>query len=225
MLKNVLDRLIAAIALVVLTPVLLVVLLAVRMDSRGPGLFRQVRVGRNGRRFEILKFRTMVNGADRMAANVSPTGDPRVTRVGGFLRRWYLDELPQLINVLKGDMSLVGPRPETPEYAALYTADEHRVLTVRPGLVGPSTLGFMDEAERLAMADDPADHYATVLLHERVRLDLDYLDRRSLPYDLALLFRQAWAIVARRPTTEDNEPQPEHEHVGVRVAGRREGSS
>jgi lipopolysaccharide/colanic/teichoic acid biosynthesis glycosyltransferase len=154
-----------------------------------------VRVGRHGRRFEVYKFRTMVDGADRLAANVSPDGDPRVTRVGRVLRAWYLDELPQLLNVLKGDMNLVGPRPETPEYVALYTPAERRVLEVKPGLAGPSTLGFMDEADRLAGVEDPAAHYASVLVHERVRLDLEYLERRSLGYDIGLLFRQVAAIL------------------------------
>jgi len=192
---NLFDRLVALVALVVLSPVLLVIAACVRLGSRGPVVFRQVRVGQHGRPFEVLKFRTMVVGADRMSANISPDGDPRVTPVGGFLRRWYLDELPQLVNVLRGDMCLVGPRPETPEYVALYTPEERRVLSVRPGLAGPSTLGFMDEASRLAEADDPTTHYRDVLLHERVRLDLQYLERRSLVYDLRLLLRQVLAIV------------------------------
>jgi lipopolysaccharide/colanic/teichoic acid biosynthesis glycosyltransferase len=198
MVKSAFDRLVAGFAIVLLSPVLLVIALVVRVDSPGPGLFRQVRIGRNGRRFHIYKFRTMINGAHRIAANVSPEGDPRITRVGRVLRDWYLDELPQLFNVVKGDMSLVGPRPETPEYVSLYTTEERRVLKVRPGLVGPSTLGFMDESERLADVPDPADYYATVLVHERVRTDLRYLTERSLLYDVRLLCRQMIAIVRRR---------------------------
>lgn len=193
--RAVFDRVVAGLALVVLSPVLLVIGLAVRLSSAGPVFFRQVRIGQHERPFEVYKFRTMVVGADRLSANVSPDGDPRITRVGGFLRSWYLDELPQLLNVVKGDMSLVGPRPETPEYVEKYSPVERRIFSVKPGLAGPSTLGFMDEAERLAEADDPAMHYETVLLHERVRLDLDYLERRSLAYDLGLLVRQALAIL------------------------------
>jgi lipopolysaccharide/colanic/teichoic acid biosynthesis glycosyltransferase len=188
------DRAVALVTLVVLSPLLLVIAVAVRLDSHGPLLFRQVRVGLDGETFEILKFRTMVDGADRMSVNVSAAGDPRVTPVGRFLRRWYLDELPQLLNVLKGDMSLVGPRPETPEYVALYTPEERRVLQVRPGLAGPSTLAHMDEAERLASVENAAEHYRNVLLHERVQMDITYLGRKSIVYDVALLLRQVVAI-------------------------------
>jgi lipopolysaccharide/colanic/teichoic acid biosynthesis glycosyltransferase len=226
MLKSAFDRFVAGSAIVLLSPVLLVIALLVRMDSPGPGLFRQVRIGRNGRSFRIYKFRTMIDGAHRIAQNISPDGDPRITRVGRVLRDWYLDELPQLFNVVKGDMSLVGPRPETPEYVDLYTSEERRVLKVRPGLVGPSTLGFMDESERLADSPDPGRYYASVLLHERVRLDLDYLGHRSMRYDVALLVRQARAILSHRSRSESPSNGEEHENhpVRVRQAGRREGS-
>jgi lipopolysaccharide/colanic/teichoic acid biosynthesis glycosyltransferase len=189
------ERAVAALVLVLLSPVLAIIAAAVRMSSRGPVVFCQVRVGHRGRPFEIYKFRTMVAGADRVAANVSPAGDRRVTRVGRLLRASYLDELPQLVNVVKGDMSLVGPRPETPEFVALYDATERRVLEVRPGLVGPSTLAFMNEAARLAEAEDPEGFYRTTLVHERVRLDLGYLEKRSVASDLRLLVRQAAAIL------------------------------
>jgi lipopolysaccharide/colanic/teichoic acid biosynthesis glycosyltransferase len=192
---GVFDRTVALLTLVVLSPVMAVIAALVRLTSPGPVVFRQVRVGLDGRPFEILKFRTMADGAERMAANISPQGDPRVTPVGGFLRSWYLDELPQLVNVLRGDMRLVGPRPETPEYVALYTPSERRVLTVKPGLVGASTLAFMDEARLLAAAEDASTHYEGVLLHERVGLDLSYIERRSFGSDLQLLFRQAVAIL------------------------------
>ncbi|HET9997585.1 MAG TPA: sugar transferase, partial [Nocardioides sp.] len=136
------DRIVAVTALVLLSPVLVMIAAAVSLSSPGGVIYRQVRVGQGGLPFRILKFRTMVDGADRLAANISPAGDPRITPVGRVLRSSYLDELPQLVNVVRGDMRLVGPRPETPEYVALYTPDERRVLEVKPGLVGPSTVAF-----------------------------------------------------------------------------------
>lgn len=192
-----LDRIVALLALVMLSPLLALVAVLVRLSSPGPVIFRQTRVGLEGRPFTIFKFRTMVVGADRGEAHVSPDGDPRVTTLGRHLRSWYVDELPQLLNVLKGDMALVGPRPETPEHVALYSAEERRVLSVRPGLAGPSTLGFMDEASLLADVEDPVEHYRSVVLHQRVRLDLTCLERRSPGRDLRILCRQLVAIARR----------------------------
>lgn len=193
--KLVMDVTVAGLALLFLAPMLVCIAVLVRLDSRGPALYRQQRVGKDGRLFWILKFRSMVVDQDPGAVNVSAAGDPRVTRIGRYLREYYLDELPQLVNVVKGDMSLVGPRPETPEFVERYTPGERRVLAVRPGLVGPSTLGFMDEAERLAASPDPVACYEDVLMHERVQLDLQYLAVGSLRYDVALLSRQALAIL------------------------------
>jgi lipopolysaccharide/colanic/teichoic acid biosynthesis glycosyltransferase len=194
MMRTLFDRAVVLLALLVLSPVLLVTAILVRLSSPGPVIFRQVRVGRHGEHFSIYKFRTMYVAGDTGSGKISPAGDPRVTPVGRILRAWYVDELPQLFNVLKGDMALVGPRPETPEFVALYSPVERRVLSVRPGLAGPSTLGFMDEAERLAGFEDPLEHYRKVLIHERVRLDLGYLERRSFAYDVRLLVRQVVAI-------------------------------
>jgi lipopolysaccharide/colanic/teichoic acid biosynthesis glycosyltransferase len=191
------DMCASALALVVLLPLFIAVAVAVKVDSQGPVFYRQTRVGRRGRPFSIWKFRTMTRDADRIAANVSPVDDPRITRVGRVLRAWFIDELPQLINVLSGDMSLVGPRPETPEYVALYSADERRVLALKPGMAGPSTLAFMDEAELLSDTDDPESLYVDRILHERVHIDLQYLEESSLRYDVQLLARQAMAIMRR----------------------------
>ena len=192
--KRIFDVFVAAVVIALLSPLLLAIALAIRLSSPGPVLYRQERIGLHGRSFRILKFRSMVKNADRMAANVSPASDPRITRVGAFLRESYLDELPQLFNVLKGDMSLVGPRPETPEFVALYSPEERQVLTVRPGIAGPSTLAFMDEAHLLDQVDDPEAHYVVAVMHERVRLDREYLSRRSFAYDIRLLWRQLLAI-------------------------------
>jgi lipopolysaccharide/colanic/teichoic acid biosynthesis glycosyltransferase len=193
--KRVFDLIVASTALVLLLPVLLLIAAAVLVDSGSPVLFRQTRIGRGGRRFRILKVRTMVRNAEALSGNVTPQGDLRVTRCGRVLRRWYLDELPQLINVVRGDMSLVGPRPETPEFVELLGPDELRVLEVQPGLVGPSTVQFMDEARLLAGVEDPDEYYRTTLLHERTRADLSYLELQSFGYDLRLLVHQAALIL------------------------------
>ncbi|HSV41708.1 MAG TPA: sugar transferase [Nocardioidaceae bacterium] len=193
--QGALDRIVAAIALLGLAPVLAAIAVVVKVGSPGPVIFKQWRAGLDGKPFQILKFRTMVVGAEGLAANISPQGDVRVTRAGRFLRAWYLDELPQLVNVVRGDMRLVGPRPETPEFVAKYDDHERQVLDIKPGLVGASTLAFMDEAECLAATSDPLAHYEQVLLHERVRLDLDYQSRRTFGTDIGLLARQALLIL------------------------------
>jgi lipopolysaccharide/colanic/teichoic acid biosynthesis glycosyltransferase len=195
------DRVVSAIALIVLAPLMLAIAVWIKLASPGPILFRQVRIGKDARPFTLLKYRSMTPGADRLADNVTPRDDPRVTRVGRALRRWYLDELPQLMNVLRGDMSLVGPRPETPEFVAELLPHELKLLEVRPGLVGASTLAFMHEADLLAEAEDPLTYYRTTLLHERVRCDLEYLSRQSLRTDIAVLIRQAVAILSPRTRT------------------------
>jgi lipopolysaccharide/colanic/teichoic acid biosynthesis glycosyltransferase len=144
----------------------------------------------------MLKFRSMVVDAPTLGSNVSPAGDPRVTRIGALLRKTYLDEMPQLLNVLMGDMSLVGPRPETPEYVAMYSPQERRVLAARPGMAGPSTLASESEAEVLARSADPYRFYVDHLLHERVRVDLEYLDRQSIWCDLGVLLRTLLMVVS-----------------------------
>lgn len=183
----------SALALILLAPVLLVIAIAIILDTGLPVFYRQDRVGLHFHVFKILKFRSMHQNNGGSLITIS--GDPRVTGVGKILRITKLDELPQFWNVLLGDMSLVGPRPETPEFVALYDATERRVLEVRPGLVGPSTLAFMDEAAMLAEAEDAESFYRTFVVHERVRLDLGYLEERSVAFDLRLLLRQAAAIL------------------------------
>jgi len=196
--KRTLDIVVAFGALLVLLPLLAVISLAVAIDSRGPVFFTQERLGRNGCPFRIIKFRTMTAGRVP-SANVSPSGDPRTTRVGAYLRATFLDELPQLVNVLVGDMSLVGPRPETPEFVDLYSALERRTLCVRPGMTGPSTLAYsFEEANTLAGQADPLGYYVTTLLHDRARLDADYVDSWTFLGDLRLMARTVGALLARR---------------------------
>ncbi len=192
MAKRLFDLLVAGAALLLLSPLLLLVALIVRLDSPGPVLFRQQRVGRHGVPFRIHKFRTMVHGAAGMSLTVG--ADPRITRVGAFLRRTRLDELPQLIDVLQGTMSLVGPRPELPRYVAQYPAElRERVLAVRPGITDPSSLAFIDEAELLARAADPEREYVQVILPAKLKRAAEYAERASLASDLGVL----WATLRR----------------------------
>lgn len=191
-LRRVVDVALAGVALVLLAPVLAAVAIAVRLDGPGPVIFRQVRVGRDRQPFTILKFRSMVVGAATAGAAVAGAGDPRITAVGRWLRRSRLDELPQLVNVLRGEMTLFGPRAEVPEYVRHYTDEELLLLRVRPGLAGAGQLLFArSQADDLDRADDPERYYLEHQLHRKLALDLDYLRRRAVRADLALLVATA----------------------------------
>jgi lipopolysaccharide/colanic/teichoic acid biosynthesis glycosyltransferase len=199
MAKRAFDLLAAALGLALLSPLLAAIALAIRLDSPGPVLFRQQRVGRHGVPFRIHKFRTMVADAPARGPALTIGADARVTRVGRFLRARRLDELPQLIDVLKGDMSLVGPRPELPRYVALYPAAlRERVLAVRPGLTDPASMAFLDESERLARAADPEREYVEVLLPAKLQAAADYAERASLASDLRILLGTLRRLLAAR---------------------------
>ncbi len=194
MVQRMMDLVLAGMVALLLAPLMLGIALWIRLDSPGPVLFRQVRVGRHGRPFRIHKFRTMVHradtgnpsGADQTA--ITTASDPRITRAGRVLRRHKLDELPQLWDVLVGSMSLVGPRPEVPRYVALYPPGlRQHLLAVRPGLTDPASLAFADENERLARAVDSEREYVEVVLPAKLELSAAYLRRRSAWGDLRLL--------------------------------------
>jgi lipopolysaccharide/colanic/teichoic acid biosynthesis glycosyltransferase len=199
----VLDAAVATLLLAALAPALALIAVLVKVTSRGPVLFVQERVGRGGVPFRLLKFRTMASDAPRRGPALTVGGDPRITRIGRMLRRWKLDELPQLANVLRGDMSLVGPRPEVPCYVARYTAAQRRVLAVRPGITDPASLSYVDESQLLATFDDPERGYVDVVLPRKLSLSLAYLDHRTLRSDLALLARTATRLLLRRNTAQD----------------------
>lgn len=193
--KRTLDIVGAGAGLCVLGLPMAVIAVLVRLDSPGPSLFKQQRCGRRGRRFSVLKFRTMRASE---GAKVTVGKDPRITRLGRFLRRTKLDELPQLVNILKGDMSLVGPRPEVPEYVALYTPEmRETVLSVRPGITDPVSLMLIDESELLAKAEEPVAYYRDVLLPWKVSLQAEYVRTRSFGADLAVILRTILKVVRR----------------------------
>ena len=185
MIKRLFDIVCAALGLLLLLPVLLSIATWVRLDSPGPALFRQTRIGRFGKPFTIHKFRTM---RVEPGAAITVGTDPRITQAGAWLRASKLDELPQLWDVLRGAMSLVGPRPELPHYVALYPADlRDKVLAVRPGITDPASLAFSHEAELLAAASDPEREYREVILPAKLRLSADYAAVAGLATDLQLI--------------------------------------
>jgi lipopolysaccharide/colanic/teichoic acid biosynthesis glycosyltransferase len=187
--KRAFDLVVAALALAVLALPLLAVAALVRLTSPGPALFRQERVGRGGRLFRIWKLRTMVHAASARGPLVTSAGDARVTPLGRLLRRFKVDELPQLVNVLVGDMSFVGPRPEVPRYVARYSPDDRRVLAVRPGITDPASIHLRDEEALLGRFADRERAYVEVLLPLKLDLQLGYLARQTFVRDVAVILR------------------------------------
>ena len=196
--KRLFDLVVASTLLTLALPGVLLVALAIRLGDGGPVFFFQRRVGRGGAEFFIWKFRSMRVNADRLGPALTSAGDPRITRVGGLLRATKLDELPQLVNVLRGEMSLVGPRPEVPKYVALYDASQRRALDVRPGITDPASLRFFDESELLAQADDPHAAYIERIMPYKLRLNLAYLDRATVATDGVILLCTALRILRIR---------------------------
>lgn len=178
----------------VLSPLLVVIAVVIKAQDGGPVFYRAKRVGLHGRIFRLFKFRTMVMNADKIGAVITVKNDSRVTKIGRFLRRTKLDELPQLLNVLIGDMSLVGPRPEDPSYVALYTEEQKRILNVRPGITSAASLTYRNE-EQLLTGSDWETTYKTKVMPAKLAIDLDYLSRCTFLTDLELIFKTIKAMV------------------------------
>jgi lipopolysaccharide/colanic/teichoic acid biosynthesis glycosyltransferase len=199
MLKRAFDATAALLGLVLLSPLLLALALWVKLDSPGPVFFRQERVGRGGRLFRIHKFRTMVHEPGATGLPLTVGQDARITRAGQVLRRHKLDELPQLLDVLRGEMSLVGPRPEVPRYVAHYPSHlREKLLSVRPGLTDPASLAHLDEGERLGRSGDPERTYVEEILPAKLRQAEHYVDHASLALDLRVLWDTLRALTVRR---------------------------
>ena len=194
--KRLFDIVASCIWLVVLSPLLLAVAIWIKLDSKGPVFYRQVRVGRYNKDFRIFKFRSMRMGSDKGSLVTIGGRDPRVTRSGYFIRKYKLDELPQLLNVLLGDMSLVGPRPEVRHYVNYWTPEQMHVLDVRPGLTDPASIKFRNENDLLGAVEDPEAYYINVIMQEKIKLYLEYVENASFGYDLKLLFKTLKVIVA-----------------------------
>ncbi|MGV1098831.1 sugar transferase [Thiovibrio sp. JS02] len=194
--KRIFDVLLASFGMLILWPLFLVLAIWIRLDSPGPVFFRQVRVGRNGKEFRIFKFRTMVADADKNGMKITVYGDRRITRSGRWLRRYKLDELPQLFNVIKGEMSLVGPRPEVPEYIGHYPESAREViLSVPPGLTDFAAIEFRNENELLANCQDPRREYVEKILPIKIKYYLQYVAEQSLFLDFRLIVRTLLKII------------------------------
>lgn len=196
--RRAVDIVVAGAVLAIISPLMVLIAVGVRLTSQGPAFYRQARIGRQEEPFTMLKFRSMVSGADKAGPLVTARADPRVTRIGRLLRGTKLDELPQLINVLRGDMTLIGPRPEVPRFIRWYSAEELQILRVRPGLTGPGQIFYTQMQESAdPVVGDPELHYASRELHPKLAIDLAYLQRRSARSDLAIVLRTAWLVTGR----------------------------
>lgn len=196
--KRLFDILASGCGLLVLSPIFIIVAIWIKLDSPGPVFYRQTRVGRHNKDFRIFKFRSMRVGSDKGSLVTIGGRDPRVTRSGYFIRKFKIDELPQLINVFTGDMSLVGPRPEVRHYVNYWTPEQMRVLDVRPGITDPASIRFRNENELLEKARDPERYYIDVIMQEKIKLYLEYVEKSSFWYDIKLIFQTFKVIITER---------------------------
>lgn len=194
--KRIFDVVASGLGLLALSSLFLILAVWIKCDSAGPVFYRQVRVGRNNKDFKLFKFRSMRVGSDKKGLITVGGHDPRITRSGYFIRKYKLDELPQLINVFIGDMSLVGPRPEVRKYVDMYTAEQMHVLDVRPGITDMASIRYRNENELLEQADDPDKYYVEVVMQDKLRLNLEYVECHSFFFDIRLIFQTFWTIVS-----------------------------
>ncbi len=195
--KRLFDIVASGCGLLVLSPVFLILAIWIKLDSKGPVFYRQVRVGRNNKDFKLFKFRSMRVGADKKGLITVGGHDPRVTRSGYYIRKYKLDEFPQLINVFLGDMSLVGPRPEVRKYVDMYTPEQMHVLDVRPGITSLASIRYRNENDILAAAEDPDKCYIETVMPDKLTIDLEYVAKHSFFYDVKLIFMTFWEIVTK----------------------------
>lgn len=197
MLKRLFDIVASGCGLIVLSPLFIILAIWIKLDSEGPVFYKQLRVGRNNRDFLLYKFRSMRVGADKQGLITVGGRDSRITRSGYLIRKYKLDEFPQLINVFIGDMSLVGPRPEVRKYVDMYTPEQMQVLTVRPGITDLASIRYRNENELLEQAADPDSYYEQVIMQDKLRINLEYVANHSFWNDIKLIFRTFWEIVAK----------------------------
>lgn len=196
--KRLFDVFASGCGLLVLSPIFLIMAIWIKLDSEGSVFYRQVRVGRNNNDFRIFKFRSMRVGSDKGSLVTIGGRDPRITRSGYFIRKYKLDEFPQLINVFLGEMSLVSPRPEVRHYVNYWTEEQMHVLDVRPGITDPASIKFRNENELMEKAKDPEDYYINVIMQEKIKLYLEYVQNASFWYDIKLIFQTFKEIITER---------------------------
>ena len=201
--KRIFDLIFSMIALLILLPAFILISILIKMNDRGPVFYRGVRVGRYGKLFRIYKFRTMIVNAEKVGGPSTPDGDPRITRVGKLLRKYKLDELPQIINVIKGEMSLVGPRPEVPKYVEMFTEEEKRILQVRPGITDWASLWNPDEGAILKNSKDPEKKYVEEIRPKKLKLQLYYVNNRSFFIDIKIIFLTILSVITKKRFVED----------------------
>ncbi len=189
------DCTFSIIGLIVLSPLLLIIGLLIKLDSKGPVLYRQSRVGKNGVPFLLLKFRTMRTGSDKNGLLTVGGKDSRITRIGYYLRQYKLDELPQLVNVVKGEMSLVGPRPEVKKYVDLYNEQQREVLSVRPGITDLASIVYRNENELLAAHPDPEQYYITEIMPGKIELNFKYIRNQTTRGYLQIIFKTIFSAI------------------------------
>jgi len=194
--RDLFDQLLALIGILVLLPVFILISLWIILDSKGGAFYVQKRVGLNRKPFGLIKFRTMLPNSDKKGMLTVGARDPRVTKAGYFLRKYKLDELPQLFNVLNGTMRLVGPRPEVEEYVNLYTEEQMKVLSVKPGITDYASLRYFKESELLATSKDPRQIYIEEIMPAKIRMNLEYLERKSFGEDLKIIFKTLARILS-----------------------------
>ena len=187
--KRIFDIVCSGLGLIILSPFLLFIAIRIKMDSDGPVFFKQIRVGEKGREFKILKFRTMVVDAEKLGRQITVGNDSRITKIGAFLRKYKIDELPQLINVFKGDMSLVGPRPEVPRYVNMYTEEQRKVLDVKPGITDLASIRYRDENELLGQAENPDEFYINTIMPDKLALNVEYINKSNIFLDIYIILK------------------------------------
>ncbi|GEN76159.1 sugar transferase [Chryseobacterium hagamense] len=195
--KRLFDIISSSTGLIILSPIFLFLAIWIKFDSQGPVFYRQVRVGKKGKDFRIFKFRSMHQGSDKKGLITIGGKDPRVTKSGYFIRKYKLDEFPQLINVLVGDMSIVGPRPEVRKYVNLYTKEQLKVLSVKPGITDTASIKYRNENEMLENAENPNKMYMEVIMPDKLKYNLEYINNQSFLYDLKLIFLTIKEIIVK----------------------------